>query len=193
MYENIVAHLRSHVERRDLSLSLRKAARAGPTKLKQYYEMARGGQFNIISMSKPPRQRLISLADVLQPFIRRLVCPSSAKILFNHPYMSYKKISDNEKVRARSAQEQHSGRTSCLLPNIFAFNDNDMGEAASELDLFLAAFRTYGRGSLHAPLLWWKVLLSSFPFVLIAHFFILRLIPRMVTDFLAIPGTSVSV
>ncbi|KAF7358612.1 Dimer-Tnp-hAT domain-containing protein [Mycena sanguinolenta] len=177
MYENMLEHLRVHVEKNDLTLSLREAASAGLVKLEQYYEKARRCQFNIIATILHPSLGLSWFGKYGED--RK----NHAKILFTHAYESYKKIYDNEKARAKPTQEPRPGQTSSFLANICAFDDDDMGKTStSELDLFFAAFRTHGRGSFDAPLLWWKEYEHRFPVV-----------ARMARDFLAIPGTSVSV
>ncbi|KAF7360904.1 Dimer-Tnp-hAT domain-containing protein [Mycena sanguinolenta] len=178
MYEKMLEHLREHVSNNDLSLSLREAVGAGLTKLEEYYEKACGCQFNVIATVLHPSLGLSWFGKYGEE--RK----NQAKILFTHAYDSYKKIYDNEMARTkRAARAQQPTQPSSFLDNICAFDNEDMDETlASELDLFFAAFRTHGRGERDAPLVWWKEYAYRFPVV-----------ARMARDFLAIPGTSVSV
>ncbi|KAF7364657.1 Eukaryotic translation initiation factor 3 [Mycena venus] len=77
--------------------------------------------------------------------------------------------------------------TGSLFDAICDFEEEDVEDnatpgAASELEQFFAAHRTFGRGDRERPLLWWKEFGFHFPVV-----------SRIAREFLAIPGASVSV
>ncbi|KAJ7786750.1 ribonuclease H-like domain-containing protein [Mycena olivaceomarginata] len=113
-----------------------------------------------------------------------------ARILFTHAFESYKKIYDDEKAASRttaapSQPPRTETMTSLLDDGCMVDSDDDNSApsgAISELDQFFAAFRIYGRGDRRRPFLWWKEFGHHFPVV-----------SQMAREFLAIPGTSVSV
>jgi hypothetical protein len=92
----------------------------------------------------------------------------NAKILFTFAYEAYKKIYDDEKAAAgtstdKSRTRSRPGTAASFLDDVCMLDsDDDAPEtgALSELDQFLVAYRTYGRGDRDRPLLWWKVCLS---------------------------------
>jgi hypothetical protein len=128
-----------------------------------------------------------------------------ARILFTHAFESYKKIYDDEKAANRTtaapSQPPRTGTMTSLDDGCMVDSDDDNSApsgAISELDQFFAAFRTYGRRDRQRPFLWWKVSFDHRSLIALMsllqefgpHF---PVVSRMARDFLAIPGTSVSV
>lgn len=51
MYEHMLKHLKGYIEDRSQLATLRYAAGEGLTKLEEYYQKARGCQYNVIATS----------------------------------------------------------------------------------------------------------------------------------------------
>ncbi|KAF7362862.1 Dimer-Tnp-hAT domain-containing protein [Mycena venus] len=186
MYEKMLVHLWSTRADEKILQPLRVAASAGLEKLEMYYAKARACQFNIIVTVLHPSLGLSWFRKLDQGEERQ----EHAQILFTHVFQAYKKTYDDEKAASR-AQEGNSDvqarpvASASFLDDICMFDADDkipLTGAINELDQFFSAFQTYGRGDHDGPLLWWKEFAHHFPVV-----------ARMARDFLAIPGTSVSV
>ncbi|KAF7371462.1 HATC-domain-containing protein [Mycena venus] len=164
------------------------AASAGLEKLETYYAKACACHFNIIATVLHPSLGLSWFRKLDQGEER----PEYARILFTHAFQAYKKPYDDEKAASRAQKGNSDAQarpeaSASFLDDICMFDVDDDDEtpptcAISELDQFFSAFQTYGRGDHDGPLLWWKEFAHHFPVV-----------ARMARDFLAIPGTSVSV
>jgi hypothetical protein len=92
-----------------------------------------------------------------------------AVILFTHTFESYKKIYNDEQAAQRAGANNSRPRTrpgSSFLNDVCMLRPEDdapPADAISELTLFWAAYRTYGREDRDKPLSLWKVcLLLSF-------------------------------
>ncbi|CAK5262315.1 unnamed protein product [Mycena citricolor] len=186
MYDIMSSHLEDARDNSSYPEVLRTAADAGLTKLNEYYPKAQENQFNVIATLLHPSLAAGFFASVDaqhkakgRPASNML---EKATILFTHAFESYKREYDNEKA--------HSAQTAVLPP---AINPTSITMAASsnarssqrsknKLEDFWHAVEDYGAGEEQSPLTWWKDHGSNFPVA-----------SRMARDFLAIPGTSVSV
>ncbi|KAF5378354.1 hypothetical protein D9615_002986 [Tricholomella constricta] len=176
MYEHMIKHLNSFINNAGVLPALATAARAGLEKLNTYYTKARGCQYNVI-------------ATVLHPclgisWFRKLGGDRAekAEILFKHVYEQYCKA----RPASSQAPVQKTNSSSSFLDDVCMFGVADPEPTSNtqvgEVERFFASAKTFGVGEPNTPLLWWKHNEREFP-----------IIAKMARDFLAIPGTSVSV
>ncbi|KAF7351928.1 HATC-domain-containing protein [Mycena venus] len=186
MYEGMLKHLRSAQDNAKFSC-LRTAAAAGLTKLENYYSKACDYQLDIIATLLHPSLGITWFRKIDLERDSELLSVTRAEVLFEHVYESYQQIHAGEESRQPKATAQLSrdGTFGSFLDDISMANveDASMPEIVpeSELKRFWSAFKNYN-GDRNAPLTWWKEHEHEFP-----------IISRMARDFLAIPGTSVSV
>ncbi|KAF7346859.1 Dimer-Tnp-hAT domain-containing protein [Mycena sanguinolenta] len=187
MYEKMLTHLRGYTTHTSLGV----ATTAGLHKLETYYEKARGCQFNVIATLLHPS---LGLAWFRKIDLERGTSDRAptAQVIFEHAYKSYKRIHNTQVAseranRPKAVTPSHGGTMSSFLDDVCMDDVEDVlddvtSSSDSELKRWWNAFHTYGRGEKNAPLAWWKANERYFPIV-----------SKMARDFLAIPGTSVSV
>ncbi|KAJ7660882.1 hypothetical protein DFH06DRAFT_988730, partial [Mycena polygramma] len=152
MYEHMLKELTAHRDDVTLLSPLRTAASAGLEKLNQYYEKAKGCQFNVVATMLHPYLGLPWFKKIGEGSDRA----DKAKILFEFVYDTYKKTHDRRQTRSAPAQPK---KTSSFLDDVCMIDIADEAPLPqqSELERFYIAARTYGRGAPNDPLAWWKV------------------------------------
>ncbi|SJL11861.1 uncharacterized protein ARMOST_15272 [Armillaria ostoyae] len=165
MYEKMKKHLVS-TQNSDTQLpQIRTAASAALAKLDKYYFKAVFNQYNIIATMLHPHLGL--------RWFRRLGDPDRAE----HAKVLFETASKGQSKQANDFLED------VMMNDISSDEEDDNASGIiSEYDRFYIAYKNIDQGDANDPLAWWKLHESKFP-----------IITTMARDFLAIPGTSVSV
>ncbi|KAF7372567.1 hypothetical protein MVEN_00119300 [Mycena venus] len=187
MYEGMLKHLRSAQDTLKFPC-LRTAAAAGLEKLKNYYSKACNCQLNIIATLLHPSLGIAWFRKIDKERESDLLNATRVEVLFEHVYESYQQIhgnNDESHQPKAAAQLSRPSTFGSFLDDICMANVEDVSvpEIAPERELkrFWDAFKS-PKGDRNAPLTWWKEHEHDFPIT-----------SKMARDFLAIPGTSVSV
>ncbi|KAF7349507.1 Dimer-Tnp-hAT domain-containing protein [Mycena sanguinolenta] len=179
MYEGMRKHLKGTMDTATYP-SLRTAAGAALDKLESYYSKACNSQLNIVATLLHPSLG-ISWFRKLDP--AHQLSAAHAQVLFEHVYDSYRRT-PVDTPRQPSAPTPPSRSTS-FLDDICMVDVPDISKPTvtvlTELERFWIAFDNYS-GPPNGTLKWWKENEHEFP-----------IISKIARDFLAIPGTSVSV
>ncbi|KAF7341071.1 hypothetical protein MSAN_02093200 [Mycena sanguinolenta] len=179
MYEGMRKHLKGTMDTATYP-SLRTAAGAALDKLESYYSKACNSQLNIVATLLHPSLG-ISWFRKLDP--AHQLSAAHAQVLFEHVYDSYRRT-PVDTPRQPSAPTPPSRSTS-FLDDICMVDVPDISKPTvtvlTELERFWIAFDNYS-GPPNGTLKWWKEHEHEFP-----------IISKIARDFLAIPGTSVSV
>ncbi|KAF7375808.1 Dimer-Tnp-hAT domain-containing protein [Mycena sanguinolenta] len=179
MYEGMRKHLRGTMDTATYP-SLRTAAGAALDKLESYYSKACNSELNIVATLLHPSLG-ISWFRKLDP--AHQLSAAHAQVLFEHVYDSYRRT-PVDTPRQPSAPTPPSRSTS-FLDDICMVDVPDISKPTvtvlTELERFWIAFDNYS-GPPNGTLKWWKEHEHEFP-----------IISKIARDFLAIPGTTVSV
>ncbi|TFY51128.1 hypothetical protein EVJ58_g10725 [Rhodofomes roseus] len=178
MYHDMQAALTDTIMATTTLPALRNAARAGLTKLEEYYAKAKECQYNVIATMCHPclRSKWFKKLGSLEKV--------KAEALFEHVFHEYEKKqpkkTDNQK------QSQTAEVPDLFLDRLAAVSDDSEGElpVADPKSSEIARWLRFegGKGHSYRPLDWWREHAQEFP-----------VIAAMARDFLAIPGASVSV
>jgi hypothetical protein len=172
MYEYMLKHLRACRDNVGLLKPLRDAAEAGLAKFEIYYAKARGCQLNVIatrmssSLNRIRNVHFYFLYSVLHPSFGRSWFnkmgsdrEESAKVLFEHAYISYQQIHNAENpASSQKSRLSRPGTHSAFLDDVCMVDVEEQDlPVVGELERFYDARKTYGSGVLNSPLAWWKV------------------------------------
>ncbi|KAF5365434.1 hypothetical protein D9758_010856 [Tetrapyrgos nigripes] len=177
-----------HVKNDPVLASFSEAIDAGIRKLDKYHQLAKSNQFYVVATVCHPSFRLNWFGKRSSTDYQR------AKILFEHVYESYVATAPAGPNGTSPVKPKKSTASDDLVQSLVddIVSDSDDGlpmsqdRAASKLERYLLG--EGGRGDSMKPLDWWKKHAKitedtrGFP-----------IISRIARDFLAIPGTSVSV
>ena len=171
MYEHMDRHLKKQIDDVNQLPLLRVAAIAGMQKLHQYHAKARDCQYNVIATcayhSIIFAPLLIIFSAVLHPYLgiswfRRVDTTGEharkATDLLEHAFKNYQAAEPTPKPVTRKLTSSSS--FSSFIDDVsMADGEGEVPAvpAISELERFLQAHTTFGRGDPNAPLLWWKV------------------------------------
>ncbi|KAF5366752.1 hypothetical protein D9758_006529 [Tetrapyrgos nigripes] len=177
-----------HVKNDPVLASFSEAIDAGIRKLDKYHQLAKSNQFYVVATVCHPSFQLNWFGKRSSTDYQR------AKILFEHVYESYVATAPAGPNGTSPVKSKKSTASDDLVQSLVddIVSDSDDGlpmsqdRAASELERYLSG--EGGRGDSMKPLDWWKkhakITEDTRGFLIIS---------RIARDFLAIPGTSVSV